>query len=310
MALFGKAVQIGIDVEGGSEVFYPGDALSGIIRLEAKKKVKFEEIRLELNSIEKFKVRVEQVDIDDEGFEMTSTHSKTETSKVNWAKVALLPGGELAKGFKQEFPIEIAIPDGVYSTHKGGSLASFDWELRVVVDRKMAVDVNEEVEIIIGALVSEEWFEPAEVGESNEPDEADMCFVLPKQAWLLGETVSGELRVNPKNDFKVSEVRVELERYEYSPLDPNDVMGTFSYTYDETALSEEYTKTVVKESLSGKIKYATDEEHKYSFEFAMPTEAPLSGGTPNSACNWSLKGVLNRTMRKDTVVTVVVQVVN
>ena len=39
-----------------------------------------------------------------------------------------------------------------------------------------------------------------------------MVLRLPKQAFALGETVSGELVIRPKKDFDSTEIRVELLR--------------------------------------------------------------------------------------------------
>jgi hypothetical protein len=157
--------------------------------------------------------------------------------------------------------------------------------VKVTLDRKMAGDIEDRVDLPVFAGASGTSVQPIESGVSNEPDEADLIFSLPGKEWVMGETIAGRLQITPKKEFDVTEIRVELVRRERVPRD----------------LGNE-RETMVPVKLSDGTRLKPGQNLALPFNIAIPSPVPATFRTPNSTLDWMLRGVLARRLRKDTIV--------
>jgi len=109
--------------------------------------------------------------------------------------------------------------------------------------------------------------------------------VLPKAEFASGETITGQLSITPQKNFDASELRLELVCSE-----------TVHY---EMGMSKDI---LFKTRLAGKTKLEAGVPLSVPFQVNVPAPCP-----PSYACDlfnntWKLRGVLARTLRKDTIV--------
>jgi len=157
--------------------------------------------------------------------------------------------------------------------------------VKATLDRKMAGDIEDKVDLPVFSGASGTSAQPVEAGVSNEPDEADLIFSLPGREWVMGETIAGRLQISPRKEFDATEVRVELVRRERVPRD----LG-----------NEHETSMPVK--LSDGTRLMPGQNISLLFNIPIPSPVPATFSTSNSTLDWVLKGVLARRLRKDTIV--------
>jgi sporulation-control protein spo0M len=233
------------------------------------------------------------------------TERKTEWRK--WEhdveKVVILPEGVLAAGTETVHECTLTIPLEAPPTCAGGRIIRIHWWLKATLDRKMAADVEEKVELLVFHAPKGE-LAGGRRGLSNQPDEAEMAFDLPSGEWALGETIEGQLLVHPLQEFDVTEVRVELVRVERvtSTASPLEGLGQVNIVHarigSDPLVNE--ARHVEKVKVAGGSKLQPGEELVYPFRLTIPSPAPVTCHTGSGEVTWLLKGVLARRLRSDT----------
>lgn len=110
-----------------------------------------------------------------------------------------------------------------------------------------------------------------------------MAFYLPRKEWLPGDTIEGELRLTPKTDFDVTEVRLSLAQV-------------------ETVFQGQGSQYKTKQEMQAATELKLQESQAliFPFSFTIPDDGQATANTGSGAITWALKGVLARHMRPDT----------
>jgi hypothetical protein len=276
--LKGGKVEVNIELDRPTEFYHPGDAIHASVTLDGQKKMKVRQVKAELVHWERYRYDKTTTDMDDD--DRTSTHSATaETIPV---EEVLMEAGEIPAGSVQTYTLDWTIPDNAVPPYQG-EITQSRWLVRVTLDRKLGLDTTAEVEVPLIVSPPGRDIQPGDYGSASHPGEADMRLWLPKLEWVEGETIEGKLLVRPQNDFKVSEVRIELQRKEHVPRDDGKT----------------HTVTEGKAQLAPKTEFRANEVVEYPFSFSIPAQACPTRETPHSSVMWALTGTLNRSLRTD-----------
>jgi hypothetical protein len=270
----GSSVNISLQVDRPAGPYYPGDIVHADITLEAEKDMRVREVRAGLV----FWERYQWADSSAKGG--TSHHWSTDEMWVS--QEILIPEGSIPGDLWQTYSCDWQIPVDAPPSY-GGKISQTRWLAKVTVDRKLKTDINEEVEFPLIVPPSGQMVQPGEYGEVSHPDAAHIHLRLPRLEFVEGETINGQLLVEPWKDFDVSEVRLELIREEYVPRDDGN---------RHTAIEQ-------KLQLERKTRFQTGTPAVYDFTVHIPDQGCPTRQTRNSRVNWSIKTTLNRRLRKD-----------
>ena len=276
--LKGGKVEVNIELDRPTEFYHPGDAIHASVTLEGKKKMKVRQIKAELVHWERYRYDRTTTDMDDD--DRTSTY--TDTAETIPVQEVLMEAGEIPAESVQTYTLDWTIPDNAVPPYQG-EITQSRWLVRVTLDRKLGLDTNAEVEVPLIVSPPGRDIQPGDYGSASHPGEADMSLWLPKLEWVEGETIEGNLLVRPQKDFKVSEVRIEMQRREYVPRDDGKT----------------HTVTEGKTQLAPKTEFRANEVVEYPFSFSIPVRGCPTRETPHSHVMWTLTGILNRSLRAD-----------
>ncbi len=280
--LKGGKTFLNIALDHPLEYYYLGETVHGTLTVENQNELKIQEGRIVLLYKEEYEYRYQHRETDSHGHSRHVERKSWNSEEQEVGRVVFLKAGTLPANSNQTFEFDLTIPNNAPPTMDGGQIVRLKWLVRATLDRKMASDFNNEVEIFVSALPSQAD-SSGEYGHSNEPGEAQSAFSLPSNEWVLGGTIEGEFFVRPQKNFDVTEVRVELVRSEHVARD----LGN---TYTE--------ETKIK--FAGETKLQAGQELKYPFQLTIPNPRPPSSRTNHSEVNWWLRGVLARRLRSDT----------
>lgn len=105
-------------------------------------------------------------------------------------------------------------------------------------------------------------------------DDCDLTLSAPRAGLALGETVEGELKVQPRKDFKAQELRADL------------VCGQGPIEEVEQSLR-----------LAGETQFYSGRAHSYGFQFKLPSDRRPTITTSSVYSGWVLKAKLSRNSR-------------
>jgi Arrestin (or S-antigen), N-terminal domain len=264
--------------------YYPGETVHASVMLVSEKEVKIREGRIALIYHEEYQYKHHHRTTDSHGHSRTTVATAWATDEREINRQVFLGETSLPAGTQKTFEFDLPIPSHAAPSAQA-EIVHIEWMVKATLDRKMAGDIEDKVDLPVFTGASGTSAQPVEVGVSNEPDEADLIFSLPGKEWVMGEMIAGRLQISPKKEFDVTEIRVELVRRERVPRD----LGNEHETSMPVKLSDG-TRLVPGQSLS------------LLFNIAIPTPVPATFSTPNSTLDWVLKGVLARRLRKDTFV--------
>ncbi len=281
--------------------YFPGETIEATIDIEVKKSLKVTEGRVALICKEESEYIKTETDSDGE-----TTRTETwDVTEYPFAQQTFRREGVITSN--QTYTFNAVVPDPTLPTFNGGKIVRVKWYVKATLDRKRAVDLNAEAEVVM-LLAPTGDSAPGVFGESSESDEADLAFDLPGKEWVSGEALTGQLIIQPWKDFDVTEIRLELERRE-------DVQfGNNVWEEKQTVQLASETKIEMGVSLT------------YPFQITVPAPCPpswapleerpditqmLAEGYRRStvplyseswSTTWKLKAILARPMRKDTYV--------
>ncbi|MBI5304202.1 MAG: sporulation protein [Chloroflexi bacterium] len=287
----GKAYQT-ITLARPQATFSFGETVHGTLTVESQNEIKFQEGRIALVCKEEYQYRYESRSTDSDGNTETSEETLWTSEEKPVATVVLLKAGTLRANTKQTFEFDLAIPTNAPPTMSDGRILRLKWLVRATLDRKMASDLNEEVEILVAAKPNQPNT-AGEFGYSNESNEAELALALPGHHWAMGATVAGTFIVRPQKNFDVTQVRIQAIRKEFVPRDQGN-------TFVEEATIK----------LAGATKLAAGQTLTYPFQITLPTPRPPTGHTAHGEVSWAIKGVLARRLRGDTTVDETIWVYN
>ncbi len=264
--------------------YYLGETVHAGVIIASEKEIKIREGRIALVCREEYQYKYHKHSTDSHGHSGTTVVTAWETDEREVNRQVFLGETNLPASTQKTYEFDLPIPVNAPPSAQA-EIVHIKWIVKATLDRKMAGDIEDTVELPIFCGASGASVQPVEIGGSNEPEEADLIFSLPRKDWVMGETIAGRLQISPKKEFDVTEIRVELVRHERVPRD----------------LGNEYV-TSIPVKLADSTHLIPGQNLFLPFNIAIPSPAPATLSTPHSQLDWMLKGILARRLRKDTVV--------
>ncbi len=282
--LKGKKAQVTITADRPDGRYYPGETVGITVDIHPAKDLKLHGAVIKLTGIEEYQYHTVHYVTDSDG------HSRTEDSYV-WGDRQVVISEEKFLGEETlpadrpaQYSFQMTLPADALPTCKG-SIERVRWEVSVKLDRRMAGDTNTTLDLFVHSRAPGQYVQPGEYGDSNEPDEAELALLLDSLEAVTDQPFSGQLRIRPRKNFDVTEVRLELVRCEYVPYDRGN-------THQE----------VYPFRLVGKTHLSAGEENIIPFQVTVPADAVPSVHAGLGSIEWKVKGILARRLRKDTTV--------
>jgi hypothetical protein len=279
-----KNVKVQLNLALDRQVYAPGDTVHARITLQTDKEMNIQGGRFTITCQQRYQYKRKHRDSDGHSSVDTTWGTRdAEAFRFDFLQEMALPPGALT--FDTSFTLE----DGSLPTSKG-EIVSATWFAKATLDRKLAADANSEVEFTVLTANPPDMATATagQYGASNEPGEAQMSFTLRTKEVTGGGVLAGSLRVLPQKEFGVGEVRLEMARVEYVA----DVTGS---GYDHTKETK-----VAETKLAGKTQLQPGQYLDLPFTLALPQAMAPSFEFEVGSLKYTLKGILARTLRKDT----------
>ena len=198
---------ISLSLNHPAATYYLGETVAATITIDNPKNLKVQEGRAALIYAEEYQVRYE--DEDSDGNDTISY--RWETSEQVVEQTTIVQAGTIPGG-SETYQVAFKVPFTTRPSYQG-DIVKARWFVKVTLDRKMALDVNESHPITVlsvGPRRDSGGDESVQFGEASTPKACDMDFWLPSRTLVIDEPVEGKLLVRPQTDFDVTEVRLEL----------------------------------------------------------------------------------------------------
>ena len=280
MGVFGSetAVQAAVD----RTVLQPGDAVTAKVWISGQPDERVQAARVELACKNRF--RKHERDYDSDGHSRTRTVTREETIVAVWQPLPPAADGPVQFG---EHTVTLQVPPDapptVYEPAGFGKVVT--WEVRAILDRRMALDPDATIEVQVHSLANQyaHWAQSPPAPKSQEVvmglDQLSSRVVRP------GEQITGVLHVDPRESAKARSVRVQLERRRMDT--PDDIQDV------NTALEVE---------LARDVKLEPGQPLQYPFQIPVPEGSPPTFAAAKSYMHWYLEGIVDRKLRGDFVV--------
>jgi hypothetical protein len=159
---------------------------------------------------------------------------------------------------------------------------------KVTVDRALARDHNEELEFTVVSPPTGAYNQSGEFGEMNTNAGVVMRLALPTLELVEGDTLQGQLSIDPSQSIDAREIRVELIRDE-------------RVTAGERAHNKQ--KSVQRVQLAGSTKLEPGAPVAYDFALPVPPTGCPSHDVGDTVVSWLVVGTIDRPMLGDFTVT-------
>ena len=282
--LKGGKAQINLSVDHRDLVYHPGETVQARVTVIGEKDLKIQQGRITFLFSEEYQVREQRTETDSHGHRRQTTHTVWKTDERQLSQTVFLPETTIAGGSNQNFDFTFSIPPNAPPSVQG-NIVRIKWLVKATLDRKMAGDIEAQTEISIPSILSDRKTGEGQYGNSNEPLEVDLKFILPSKEFVLGETIPGTVLLIPQKQFDANEVRLALIQRENVPQ-----------AEGHTHTAEQIVK------LAGQVKLQPGQQLTFPFNVAIPPTGLPTCNTPNSSITWVLVGTLARRLRKDTVI--------
>jgi sporulation-control protein spo0M len=279
MSLFGSDMTVQLAVDRTE--FHPGDSVTVRVVVGGEMDDRVQGGRVEIAY--KNRYLKEERDHNSDGTSTTKTVTREDDNVVARQQ---LPAGAAEPVEFGEHVVTLTFPPGSPpSAHEPEGFGDLvKWEVRAVLDRKMAFDpdATQPVTVFSRPETFASWAQSAPVAKS---DECPMGLELSTRVLRPGEGISGELTITPRESAKGRAVRVQLERRRTDT--PDDITRT---------------ETLDGVELAGKTDFQAGETVRFPFELALPVGVPPCFQTHKSHLHWYVEGIVDRRMRGDFVV--------
>ncbi len=282
LGLFDKSLEVTLDVDQSEGTFAPGDAVKVAVTMRAEKEVEVRGATVGLLFVERYQTASE----DSSGDEVKK--STKWNSEERWiAQEELLAEEALPEGFDRTYTYSWSIPDDALPTIKG-EIIQHTWKVVAKVDRPGAKDANQEVELNVAVPAPSKAIQPGQAGEPTHPEVAGMRVELARVELVEGDTLSGQVIVDPRVDIEAREVRLDLVRIE-------------TVTEGETPNVQE--KVADKQKLAGMSKIDAGESVAYDFSLPVAIERCPTYQSTTKEVAWALRAIISRPLAYDDEVT-------
>ena len=276
------SVQIDLDRPAGP--YYGGDLVQATITLQNDKELAVRGAGAWLVLREEYQWRRINV--------KGHVESHTDTEESRYAAVDLEQEGTIPPG-THSYPVSLRLPDDAVAPY-AGKITKNGWLVQCKFDCPKAFDPEAEVEVPLVVPPPGRNVEPGEYGEARRCDEAELRLWLPRLEWVEGETIEGKLLVRPRNNFSVSEARLELIRTEHVPRFQGHT----------------HTQAEGKVKLAEKVEFWPAQAAEYPFALPLPRKNLPARSTQFSTTTWSIKVTLARRLRKDAEIGTEIEIYN
>jgi len=303
MPLFGPKVEL--KMETNKDAYFPGDELKVKILISSNKKVKMEEVRLELictTTVEYHVARKYAITYPDseDGDELVPEERLFELVKIQEQilKKGVIPPRDLF--LEKTLTIPMDAPPTFNGTH-----IKTNWLVKTVINRKLKRDIVAKKDItVMGRMTDPELKEPREL--PYELKDVIIYIKIPRFGFIFGETVSGEVNIKAKKNVKFSEVRAELTCIE--KLDPSNILVTpiMSFTEFQGDCFDIFARDVLTKSLELK----ENDQQKFWFNLKVPNIQKPMCETAYYKVAWFLNIVCSRKLKPDLKATIPLAITN
>ena len=284
----GKGVGITIGLDRPDGVYAVGDTVGVQITLAAERAGNVREVRAGLVRQHRFQKLDNQRDNDGNYRDVY----QWQTNETWVTREVLATQGELSANNTVRFDWQIP-PDAAASCN--GDIVQVKWLVKVTVDRAMARDQNEEVELAVLTRPTGAYAQSGEFGEMSTSSGVAMRLSLPTLEFVEGDTIKGRLHIEPSQSIDAREVRVELLRQERVNV------GDRPHVKD---------KSMQKAQLAASPKLVPGTPVQYDFTLAVPEAGSPSHDAGDTVVTWLLVGTIDLPMRGDYTVAQWVGVYN
>jgi len=276
------SVQIDLDRPAGP--YYPGGPVQATITLQNEKELTVRRATAWLVLREEYKYVRRSA--------KGHVTRYTETEELRYDQAGLVEEGVIPAG-THTYPVSLRLPDDAIPSYSG-KITKNNWLVKAKFDCPKAFDPEAEAEVPLIVPPPGRNVAPVEVGEAQRCEEAELRLWLPRLEWVEGETIEGKLLVQPRENFSVNEVRLELTRTEYVPRASGD--------------TESHAEGKVK--LADKVEFWPANPVEYRFALPVPRQGMPTRSTQFSTVTWSLTATLARRLRKDSAIGAQIEVYN
>lgn len=174
-----------------------------------------------------------------------------------------------------------------------GEITKNLWAVKCKFDCPKAFDPESEIQVPLVVPPPGVKTQPGEFGQERS-EEVDLRLWLPRLEWVEGDEIDGKVLVRPQAEFSVTDVRLELLLTEH-----------VARSYGNTRI---HSKGKVK--LADKVDFTPGQAIEYPFTLQIPEDGMPTRSTGHSTTAWSIKATLARRLRRDTEITVDIEVYN
>jgi hypothetical protein len=277
----GKAAEISIALDRADGTYALGDTVGAQIVLANAKGGKVREVRAGL--VRQHRYQTIQRSRDNDGDYRDSYVWETKETWVT--RETLATEGQLSADDTYHFTWQI--PAGEAATCNGDNV-KVRWLAKVTVDRALARDHNEELEFTVVSPPTGAYNQSGEFGEMNTNAGVVMRLALPTLELVEGDTLQGQLSIDPSQSIDAREIRVELIRDE-------------RVTAGERAHNKQ--ESVQRVQLAGSTKLEPGAPVAYDFALPVPPTGCPSHDVGDTVVSWLVVGTIDRPMRGDFTVT-------
>lgn len=283
--LKGGQANLTLTLDRANKIYAPGETINAKLTVQGVKDLKIQGGLITLVTREEYQHRYQDESTDSDGRTSTETVTRKETDERKLEQQQFLNETTIKGGTNQTFDFTFPLPPDALPTVDGGKILNLEWRVKATLDRKLRGDVETFQVLYVPKPFSGTMGGAGEFGTSNSPSDAQLSLRLSNREYAPGDTISGEFVMVGQKEFDVTEIRIELERFENVPEDQGN---TFK------------DKQAVK--LAGSTKLKPGQNMVMPFQIKIPTGAPITCRTPHGSIRWTLRGVLARRMRGDTLV--------
>ncbi|MGD2157576.1 MAG: arrestin family protein [Anaerolineales bacterium] len=281
--LKGDNAHIEVKIDRPQSSYYPGDRLQAQISVKAEKELKVRQLRAGLLFWEEY------ISEDSEG-----DTSRRTTAHEFIDQETLLEDEILLQGAQRSFSHKWQLPKGAAPPYTSDTIRS-GWSLHVELDAGLRQSQKIDVPVPLVVPPPGEKVHRGRFGEASHPKKVEMHLDLPRLEWVEGETIQGTLLVMPKEDVKVREVRLQINRQQRVHIKRARV---------------KHSDTVAVEKLIGKRSIEANRSFDVPFEIDVPTQGAPTRATEATTVTYTLQGVLSRRLRRDYTVSTEIEIYN
>lgn len=294
----GNKPEFTVTLDRPNGTYAPGETISITVEFKPNTELKLQGAQAKLSCMEHYELATETTDSDGT---LSKDHywGKNEffVAKQDFLSETTLPGG-----YPQRYSFQMELPAHAPASCSG-EIIRIEWHISVKLERAfsrvtkvlfwitsvklkrlLAPDWHAEPKLLVFSLAPSKEVQLSEYGESNEPNEVQLALRLPGLKTAAGQVLSGQLRILPHKGF-TSAVRVELVCTESVPYDCGN-----------------QRQKKLQFNLAESTQFIAGQEQAIPFQIPIPQDGLPSIKANNGSITWTLRGVLDRRLRQDTII--------